>query len=876
MGVDWNAFWEASRKDVFVCSALSMASSMVLCVLFMRVPRVRRMPGWIMLNGTLFDLLVSAGMFCISQIPGPFCPPTDDILPYASLLFIVACEVCANAWRLVMYFHLVSVYLNPFNPERYRRLYPLFVYCVAVFTLVAVCLVAHMNEKIGESMCSHNYFLELAVGLFFVPFVTFVLVGGALFVTVRILVFKAMRTAGTHASISFLARQRVMRHGTAYLVLYGAQLAVGIALIFVVISSPDQQEVTLWHFVVTLTCGRPTISFLGWLVINDVVYILCGVCSFTKPGRPFLPRWSRPAQLVALTQDTYQEGGQSVVSTTDSVRTESQERQVHGTISLSEIHDRLTLVRSAMERRAQSIQGIEEAGFKEELRFELIYDVAYAIGELAQKEFHFPSCIETQTTSFDVALLDDRRESLDPLPQLTARRAQSMQADSGPRMPRRSSSDSTMMDMPELPVAEFRRTPSAGYERTTPGMGSRATHYGVSQFHSIREACGISPAAYARAFPNDLSELDSNWRKRLKESVSEGASGSFFYRVLSNQANGITSRFIVKQITVKEKETLMKLLPKYTEHVQNQKGRTLIQYFGCHSMSLRWTFSGKVYFVVMRNVLPVRQWLTFDLKGATANRRALAAQFLHAIDAEVHPGGGTAYGTLRDWEWMDIAMAVDISAHGKAELAQIVAADAAFLAEAGCLDYSLLVGIHRLPLELDRQARQTHLQELRAAGGYVSIDGQKVYFFGIIDILERYSVRWRIQNMVLKMGYHSLLKGSAAEGISALPPKDYADRFETFIRREVLQLLTPVQSIASESDLGVLSRWRCCRCWPCRGCQHKYHSGGTLSSSQRWAHLWDRRRRGLVRERIEAERADHLRRIEELQEQVRELQDEAV
>ena len=33
----------------------------------------------------------------------------------------------------------------------------------------------------------------------------------------------------------------------------------------------------------------------------------------------------------------------------------------------------------------------------------------------------------------------------------------------------------------------------------------------------------------------------------------------------------------------------------------------------------------------------------------------------------------------------------------------------------------------------------------------------------------------------------------------------------------------------------------------------------------RWRRMWQRRRRGLVKERIERDRADHLRRIEELE-----------
>merc|ERR1712019_57037 len=107
----------------------------------------------------------------------------------------------------------------------------------------------------------------------------------------------------------------------------------------------------------------------------------------------------------------------------------------------------------------------------------------------------------------------------------------------------------------------------------------------------------------------------------------------------------------------------------------------------------------------------------------------------------------------------------------------MVCADADFLSKQGLLDYSLLVGIYRLPPEKD----PIHVQELVAAGGYVSYDKQKVYFFGIIDILERYSLRWRMQKAVLTCGYRTTCKGNAADGISAMAPRDYADRFKTFV-----------------------------------------------------------------------------------------------
>lgn len=277
-----------------------------------------------------------------------------------------------------------------------------------------------------------------------------------------------------------------------------------------------------------------------------------------------------------------------------------------------------------------------------------------------------------------------------------------------------------------------------------------------------------------------------------------------------------------------------------------------------------WRYSGKVYFVVMRNFVPVQPWLTFDLKGATANRRALTARALHQIHAQAgEAGAACAYGTLRDWEWLDISMSVEVSEGDKAALAEMVAADAAFLAEQGALDYSLLVGIHRVDGSGGR------LAALLEQGGVASTDRQCVYFFGIIDVLERHSLRWKAQRLLLSLGYRALLRPADADGISALPPAEYADRFCTFIASEVLRREMQTHGGGNGGGGGSDSG----------GGSGDGESGGGESGSGggesgsgrpaagfgRWGPLWQRRRRGLVQARIEGEHADHLRRISELE-----------
>lgn len=46
----------------------------------------------------------------------------------------------------------------------------------------------------------------------------------------------------------------------------------------------------------------------------------------------------------------------------------------------------------------------------------------------------------------------------------------------------------------------------------------------------------------------------------------------------------------------------------------------------------------------------------------------------------------------------------------------------------------------------------------------------QVYFFGIIDVLERYSLKWKAQRAVLCLGYGLLLRVPDAAGMTALPP----------------------------------------------------------------------------------------------------------
>ena len=85
------------------------------------------------------------------------------------------------------------------------------------------------------------------------------------------------------------------------------------------------------------------------------------------------------------------------------------------------------------------------------------------------------------------------------------------------------------------------------------------------------------------------------------------------------------------------------------------------------------------------------------------------------------------------------------------------------------------------------------------------------------------------------------LSGESADGISALSPIDYAERFYTFALYEVLLLPQPPGQAEAEQQYA---RDGCCSLF--RAPLRAGGGRGSLQSNLRWGKLWQRRRRGLV------------------------------
>ena len=213
--------------------------------------------------------------------------------------------------------------------------------------------------------------------------------------------------------------------------------------------------------------------------------------------------------------------------------------------------------------------------------------------------------------------------------------------------------------------------------------------YGTESFAKVRAALGINATDYAASFTAVQSLLSScaNQHERsagLREIVSSGASGQFFYFTPDR-------RFVVKTLSRHEKRALLSLAPYYASHCEAHPD-TLIRYLGMHSIRLPLN-TCKVYFVVMANVLPPQKpQLTFDLKGATSNRQRVRGKAL----TELITGrrAASTFPTLLDKDWLHLSLRLQFTVTSEADaLAATLAADSSFLASQGLMDYSLLLGI---------------------------------------------------------------------------------------------------------------------------------------------------------------------------------------
>ncbi|KAJ7183093.1 phosphatidylinositol phosphate kinase PIPK5 [Mycena filopes] len=206
-------------------------------------------------------------------------------------------------------------------------------------------------------------------------------------------------------------------------------------------------------------------------------------------------------------------------------------------------------------------------------------------------------------------------------------------------------------------------TPSAKYD-------FKFKDYAPWVFRELREDYfHLDPADY-------LLSLTSKYI--LSELGSPGKSGSFFY--FSRDY-----RFIIKTIRHSEHKFLLSILKDYHQHVKSNPHTLLSRFYGLHRVKL--PRGHKIHFVIMNNLFPPHRDIheTFDLKGSTVGREYPEAK------AATNPRA-----VLKDLNWINREKMLELGPEKRALLTEQLRRDAELLRKIHVMDYSLLIGIHKM------------------------------------------------------------------------------------------------------------------------------------------------------------------------------------
>ena len=300
-------------------------------------------------------------------------------------------------------------------------------------------------------------------------------------------------------------------------------------------------------------------------------------------------------------------------------------------------------------------------------------------------------------------------------------------------------------------------------QATTPSTAPPVpfTDYAPHVFAHLRRQFNIRSSDYLASI-NGEQEL-------MLERYTEGKSSAFFYY----SSDG---RYIVKTLTRGEINELLRILHAYVAHMRREPQSLLCRYVGLHSIQL---YGLTLYFVVMQSVFvsPVAIHERYDIKGST-------------VDRFTGRDGKLAGKVLKD---LDLQFNVLLSRTDCASFLRQCEADTLFLAEHGLMDYSLLLGVHytqhQVGLSTDLEVLSAPVSPsalaqspsyavrspfTRDQGGMRAsyISGPSLYFLGVIDMLQSYNLRKRLERL---WKVHARCK--SAQGVSVMEPEAYRRRF---------------------------------------------------------------------------------------------------
>jgi len=312
---------------------------------------------------------------------------------------------------------------------------------------------------------------------------------------------------------------------------------------------------------------------------------------------------------------------------------------------------------------------------------------------------------------------------------------------------------------------------------TTEAHGFRAERefidYAPLIFRYIRQQIiGIDHHDYISSI---IPENEEDQLKVLDVKYGEGKSGAFFYFTWD-------SRFIVKTVTKTELNYLLSFLKDYVRHLEHNRNTVLSRIVGVHSCRF---YHIKKHFVVMENVFvgDLQPNEMYDLKGSWVGR------YTHY---GVHSGK-----VMKD---LDLKRYVIMDKSTRKKMLRQLDRDTAFLERNNVMDYSLLMGIYFMKIAFresplrplrtldsidsdDSKQSQPVWNEQDFYGGVRAscIEGPGIYYFGLIDMMQKYS--WRKK---LETWWKHIVLRKDVEGISCVAPDLYRRRFMKYMRSIII------------------------------------------------------------------------------------------
>ncbi|TYZ65190.1 hypothetical protein PybrP1_000328 [[Pythium] brassicae (nom. inval.)] len=338
------------------------------------------------------------------------------------------------------------------------------------------------------------------------------------------------------------------------------------------------------------------------------------------------------------------------------------------------------------------------------------------------------------------------------------------------------------------------------------GRGCEFTDFRPLAFLRVRQFFNIDEDAYL------ASLADCTTPK-----VSEGASGAFMFYSRDRS-------YIVKSLSGAESSFLHSFLDAYVDHLTAHRRTFLTRFLGSYCIVL---YGKKAHFVVMENVFDIQHGVSihqrYDVKGSWVDRNAQKAKrgseatcrhcnlsFRCGVGRNVCPNRAGSHEPNVVLKDMDLTTKLRFGRLEGKKLVHQLKRDSDFLCDQGIMDYSLLLGVIEVSYQVNQQNILTRdgsvfLENLGAAARARDVDaaaaadssggqaarpherlkqssqclrtsevviGPGFYYIGLIDILQTWNMAKRVERFI-----KTVILRKDPEGISAMAPKPYRDRF---------------------------------------------------------------------------------------------------